>query len=83
MLPKLQEEGKAANVLFVHDRENGWKLFAENSYFVQTGNEISAFLSAEAAQNAASASGGRVAAFKDLQQFYAQQSQQALLVAPR
>jgi len=80
MLPKLQEEGKVANVLFVHDRENGWKLFAENSYFVQAGSELSAFLSAQAAQKFASTSGGRVADFKGLQQFYARQSQQALLL---
>lgn len=73
-LAKLQEEGKIADAMFVHDRNNGWKLFAENSYFVTQGDEVSAFLLESDAQTFAAASGGQVTAFRGLQQTYAQQS---------
>ncbi|MEO1692408.1 MAG: ABC transporter substrate-binding protein [Cyanobacteria bacterium J06631_6] len=66
MLPKLRAEGKAADVMFVHDRNNGWKLFAENSYYVNNGDGVSAFLLQEDAQQYAASSGGQVTAFKDL-----------------
>lgn len=72
MLGKLKEEGKAADVMFVHDREKGWKLFAENSYFVSNGEEVAAFLLKEDADKFATTSGGKVTAFKELQQNYAQ-----------
>lgn len=72
MLAKLKGEGKAADVIFVHDREKGWKLFAENSYYVTNGNEVSAFLLKADADKFASASGGQVTAFKSLQENYAQ-----------
>lgn len=67
MLPLLRKEGKVANAIFVHDRSNGWKLFAENSYFVQNGKEISAFLLKSDAENFAAATGGKVTDFRDLQ----------------
>ncbi|MCF2970499.1 hypothetical protein L1047_04725 [Synechococcus sp. Nb3U1] len=76
MLTKLQElraEGKAARVIFVHDRNNGWKLFAENSFFVQNGEEISAFLLEKDAQAFANEVGSSVMGFRALQQ-----SQQAM-----
>ncbi len=79
MLAKLKEEGKAADVMFVHDRHNGWKLFAENSYFVNNGEEVSAFLLKEDANQFASASGGEVTAFKELQQTYAQKTSPVLV----
>lgn len=72
MLPKLRAEGKAADVMFVHDRNNGWKLFAENSYYVNNDDGVSAFLLQEDAQQYAASSGGQVTAFKDLQATYAQ-----------
>ena len=72
MLPKLRAEGKAADVMFVHDRNNGWKLFAENSYYVNNGDGVSAFLLQEDAQQYAASSGGQVTAFKDLQATLAQ-----------
>lgn len=72
-LAKLQEEGKAADVMFVHDRNNGWKLFAENSYYVTDGDDVSAFLLEADAQKYASESGGQVTAFRGLQQTYARQ----------
>lgn len=82
MLPKLMEEGKAANVIFVHDRENGWKLFAENSYYVRNGDEISAFLLEQDAQTFASASSGQATDFRGLQQMIAGETRPALVAAP-
>ncbi len=79
MLAKLKEEGKAADVMFVHDRHNGWKLFAENSYFVNNGEEVSAFLLKQDAERFAAASGGKVTAFRELQQNYAQKTAPVLV----
>lgn len=70
-LATLQEGGKTADALFVHDRNNGWKLFAENSYFVTKGDEVSAFLLEADAQKFASETGGQVTAFRGLQELYA------------
>ena len=78
MLPKLRAEGQAADVMFVHDRNNGWKLFAENSYYVNNGDGVSAFLLKEDANQYAASSGGQVTAFKELQATYAQQTEPAL-----
>lgn len=73
MLQKLKAEGKQnQGVVFVHDRNNGWKLLAENSFYVQNGNEISAFLTQKDAQDFAQKSGVKVVDFQGLQQFYAQ-----------
>jgi NitT/TauT family transport system substrate-binding protein len=80
-LAALQAEGQAADVMFVHDRNNGWKLFAENSYFVSNGDEVSAFLLESDAQAFATESGGTMTAFKGLQEIYAQQ--QPALVGAR
>lgn len=80
MLPKLREEDKVASAMFVHDREKGWKLFAENSYYVKNGEKISAFLLQEDAKQFAAESGTKVADFKGIQQtVYAQNSEQAAL----
>ena len=70
-LNELQEEGQAADVIFVHDRNKGWKLFAENSYYVTNGDEVSAFLLEADAEAFAAESGGQVSSFKDLLQTYA------------
>ena len=70
-LNALQEEGKAADVIFVHDRNKGWKLFAENSYYVTNGDEVSAFLLEADAEAFAAESGGQVTNFKSLLQTYA------------
>ena len=69
-LNMLQEEGKAADVIFVHDRNQGWKLFAENAYYVTNADEVSAFLLEADAEAFAAESGGQVASFKDLLQTY-------------
>ncbi|EDX85043.1 hypothetical protein S7335_2742 [Synechococcus sp. PCC 7335] len=70
-LNEIQAEGKAADVIFVHDRNQGWKLFAENSHYVTQGDEVSAFLLKEDAEAYAAESGGQVASFKDLLRTYA------------
>ncbi len=72
-LTELQAEGQAANAMFVHDHNNGWKLFAENSYFVRNGDEVAAFLLESEAQAYATQTGGTLTAFRDLQSIYAQQ----------
>lgn len=69
-LNELQDEGKAADVIFVHDRNKGWKLFAENAYYVTNGDEVSAFLLEADATAFASESGGQVVSFKDLLKTY-------------
>jgi NitT/TauT family transport system substrate-binding protein len=72
-LTELQAEGQAANAMFVHDHNNGWKLFAENSYFVRNGDEVAAFLLEPEAQAYAAQTGGTLTAFRELQSIYAQQ----------
>ncbi len=81
MLGQLQKEGKAASVMFVHDKNNGWKLFAENSYYVNNGEEVSAFLLKQDADQFAASSGSQVTAFKELQQTLAQKTTPALVGA--
>ena len=76
-LNELQTEGKASDVIFVHDRNKGWKLFAENSHYVKNGDEVSAFLLEADAQQFASESGGEVTTFKSLLQTYANGPQPA------
>ena len=82
-LTKLRADGQAANVMFVHDRNNGWKLFAENSYYVNNGDGVSAFLLKEDANQYAASSGGQVTAFKELQATYAQQTKPTPLGAAK
>ncbi|MGB3311067.1 MAG: ABC transporter substrate-binding protein [Nodosilinea sp.] len=69
-LSALQTEGQAADVMFVHDYNNGWKLFAENAYFVSNGDEVAAFLVESDAQTYASSTGGQMTAFRGLQDLY-------------
>nr|WP_256995558.1 ABC transporter substrate-binding protein [Halomicronema hongdechloris] len=80
-LAALQAEGKAADVMFVHDRNNGWKLFAENSYYVSNGDEVSAFLLESDAQAYAAETGGQMMAFRGLQDRYAKGRQPTLVGA--
>lgn len=79
-LGNLQAEGKAADVMFVHDRENGWKLFAENSYYVSQGDEISAFLLESDAQAYATEVGGDVMEFRGLQNLLAASRRKPILI---
>ena len=64
-------------MIFVHDRNKGWKLFAENSHYVTNGDEVSAFLLEADAQAFAAESGGQVTTFKSLLQTYANGPQPA------
>lgn len=75
-LSTLQEDGKAADVMFVHDYNNGWKLFAENAYFVSNGDQVAAFLVESDAQTYASTTGGQMTAFRGLQDLYADRQPQ-------
>jgi len=83
MLQKLKADGKTAtSAIFVHDYTNGWKLFAENSFFARKGNQVVAFLTEKEAQLYADKTGSQVATFKGLQDLYAKESR-PLAVATR
>lgn len=60
-------QGEVADVIFVHDRNRGWKLFAENAYYVTTSSGISAFLLAADANAYAIANGSKVISFAEIQ----------------
>lgn len=86
MLTKLQQlksEGKTVSVAFVHDRDQGWKLFAQNSFYVRNGDQVSAFLLEKDAQAFASKAGAKVASFQELEQVYAQKTPSKDLAAAR
>jgi NitT/TauT family transport system substrate-binding protein len=81
MLQQLKSDGKkATSAIFVHDFNQGWKLFAENSFFVRKGDEVVAFLSEAEAQKYAAQVGAQVAGFKALQDVYAQERQPVVAV---
>lgn len=70
MLKSLAQEkaqGEAADVMFVHDRNRGWKLFAQNAYYVSAGGNVAAFLLAADADAYAIANGSKVMSFADIQ----------------
>lgn len=84
MLQALKADGKkAVGAMFVHDQTTGGKLFAENSFYVQNGKTISAFLTEKEAQAFAEKSGAKVANFQSLQQSIAQSNQSPVLVGAR
>jgi NitT/TauT family transport system substrate-binding protein len=62
-LRKLESEGKAARVTFVHDRLSGNKLFADKVWYVQSAEGLSAFLLKGAAEDWAKRHAGSVIAF--------------------
>ena len=63
-LGKLEKAGKKIRVLYAHDRNSGLKLFASDAWFVNAGNEVSAFLLREAAEAWARKNGGKVLDFQ-------------------
>ncbi|MBW4526743.1 MAG: ABC transporter substrate-binding protein [Phormidium tanganyikae FI6-MK23] len=84
MLKSLKADGKkAVGAMFVHDQTTGWKLFAENSFYVQNGKEVAAFLTEKEAQAFAEKSGAKVASFQSLQQSIAQANPASILVGTR
>lgn len=82
-LQKLKADGKTTSAIFVHDRHKGWKLFAENSFFVRQGNEVSAFLTQKDAQAFAKQANAQVATFQGLQQSYAQTAKPVVAASNR
>jgi NitT/TauT family transport system substrate-binding protein len=66
-LRTLQQTGKKVRVVFVHDRNSGLKLLANDAWFVTGGKEITAFLGRDAAQAWATKNGGKVVDFKTVQ----------------
>lgn len=83
MLQKFKADGKATGAIFVHDRNKGWKLFAENSFFVRQGDQVSAFLTQKDAQAFAKQANAQVATFSSLQQSYAQATKPVAAVTTR
>ncbi|HYQ15830.1 MAG TPA: nitrate ABC transporter substrate-binding protein, partial [Polyangiaceae bacterium] len=59
-LAQLEQEGKAARVTFVHDRETGNKLFADKVWYVRDSSGLSAFLLKKSAETWAAKHAGRV-----------------------
>jgi NitT/TauT family transport system substrate-binding protein len=66
-LRSLQKEGRKVRVVYVHDRNSGLKLLADDAWFVTGKNEISAFLALDAARAWAGKHGGKVVDFKTAQ----------------
>ena len=58
------------SVLFVHDRFNGWKLFAKNAFYVDENGVISAFLLKSDADKFAKLVGSEVKDFNALSSIY-------------
>jgi NitT/TauT family transport system substrate-binding protein len=84
MLQSLKADGKkAVGAMFVHDQTTGGKLFAENSFYVQNGKAVSAFLTEKEAQAFAEKSGVKVANFQSLQQAIAKSNQPPVLVGAK
>jgi NitT/TauT family transport system substrate-binding protein len=66
-ITKLKAESKqVGNAVFVHDSNKGWKLLAENSFFVRKGDDISAFLTEKDALDFAKQANSQVLTFKSL-----------------
>jgi NitT/TauT family transport system substrate-binding protein len=82
-LQQLKTEGKTASVVFVHDRDRGWKLFAQNSFYVRSGDQVAAFLQEKDAQAFATKAGAQVADFQSLQQLYAKDTQSGAVAIAR
>jgi NitT/TauT family transport system substrate-binding protein len=84
MLQTLKADNKKTiGAIFVHDQTTGWKLFAENSFYVQNGKTVSAFLTEKEAQAFAEKSGAKVANFQALQQSIAQSNQLPMLAGAK
>ena len=66
-LKEFEAKGKEPSVIFVHDINKGWKLFANTAYFVNSSGDITAFLLKSDADAFAAKSGGQVIDFETLQ----------------
>lgn len=67
MREQLQSGGKTISAMFVHDREKGWKLFAENAFYVKGANSTSAFLLQKDAEVFAAKSDAKITSFQETQ----------------
>lgn len=66
-LKTFKADGKNPSVVFVHDMNKGWKLFANTAFFVQSNGNVTAFLLKDDADSYATKSGGKVINFDQLQ----------------
>ena len=66
-LKTFKADGKKPSVVFVHDMNKGWKLFANTAFFVQSNGNVTAFLLKDDADSYATKSGGKVINFNQLQ----------------
>jgi len=60
---KLEKSGKKIRTVYAHDRETGLKLLAADAWFVQSKNEVSAFLLKSSAEAWAKKNNGKVLDF--------------------
>lgn len=65
-LAQAQSNGQLVDAIFVHDRNYGWKLLANNAYYVRSDDEISAFLLEKEAQSFAEAQDTEVMSFSEV-----------------
>ena len=68
-LKEFEKNGKTPSVVFVHDLNKGWKLFANTAFFVDNNGTVTAFLLKDDADAYAQKSGGKVIDFTQLQTF--------------
>jgi NitT/TauT family transport system substrate-binding protein len=68
-LAALEKEGKKARVVFVHDRENGLKLFADKVWYVRSGDDIAAFLEQSRAEAWAQNKNGKILTYVEARKF--------------
>ncbi|THF67362.1 nitrate ABC transporter substrate-binding protein [Pseudothauera nasutitermitis] len=64
-LKQAEAAGQEARVVFVHDRNTGLKLFANQAWYVRDGNGLAAFLLKDDAEAWAKSHGGSVNSFAD------------------
>ena len=65
-LKEIKDSGKGSDAIFVHDKNKGWKLLAENAYYVLGNDGITAYLLKGDAESYAKDSGGEVMEFETL-----------------
>jgi len=68
-LAALEKEGKRARVVFVHDRENGLKLFADKVWYVRSGGDVAAFLEQSHAEKWAQHTNGKILTYAEARKF--------------
>ena len=64
-LAKLEAEGKAVRVAFVHDQGSGNKLFADKVWYVKGKKDLAAFLLKKSAEDYAAKNQGQVVGYAE------------------